>query len=630
VPEEPTTSHDDAGTDPEQPTAAPKATAGDASTAEVDEVPISGGDQVSADDKDRVSSSASSSQLSDSQEPQEIESPVELEETAENPAAATGQQELAGSQEPQEGEAPTRPHAGQETPTSTTGLHNLPDMSPEAFAKRMLELERRRDHQRNKETRPPDDEAITFRSVTIAKVYVGQEADPLAAFLNAVEWKDFDDRIAEGMTAARKAGAYYSARFTLVSDPTPRQEFLRCGKANMPAGFQRIFGQVYVLGPSLVALVFTFAITDFEAGRLDRALRDDAESTVVRTGLRQFTPKTVFHVKAELVRRLRDELGERCLAWLEEKVPGTLAAGGGHVLPMCSLISLAKGKPFWTQAEYTRLLDLTSVLYAGKFAYPDYLFLTRPMGSTREREFIAAFNEEDALSPGSYPDLFAAPEIVHEVISPVMVVEAIEGVIESFDSRMRDIRSDLEKLDFDKATDSQVIGLRNKLLGLSRDIAVVCGDATVLVDMGLIWPDYPLFISVDPSQRPLPLPDGESAADVTRRNLRSLIKNIQAQETGLRELTLITSQSISDANDTKLQTNVLTLTDKLSRLTVWLVVLTGVVVFFTLALVGIGLYQIFSPPSGTGSPSPTPSVSTPATQAPPRPTPSTTASERRR
>ena len=222
VPEEPTTSHDDAGTDPEQPTAAPKATADDASTAEVDEVPISGGDQVSADDEDRASSSASSSQLSDSQEPQEIESPVELEETAENPAAATGQQELAGSQEPQEGEAPTRPHAGQETPTSTTGLHKLPDMSPEAFAKRMLELERRRDHQRNKETRPPDDEAITFRSVTIAKVYVGQEADPLAAFLNAVEWKDFDDRIAEGMTAARKAGAYYSARFTLVSDPTPR------------------------------------------------------------------------------------------------------------------------------------------------------------------------------------------------------------------------------------------------------------------------------------------------------------------------------------------------------------------------------------------------------------------------
>jgi hypothetical protein len=464
--------------------------------------------------------------------------------------------------------------------------------------------------------------------VTIAKVYVGQEADPLAAFLNAIEWQDLDDRIAEGITAARNGGTYYIAGFTLVSDPTPSQAFLRYGKANMPAGFQRIYGQVYVLGPSLVAIVLTFVITDSEAGRMDRALRDDVESTVVRTGLRQFTPKTVYHVKAELVRRVRDELGERCLAWLEEKVPGTLAAGGGHILPMCSLVSLAKGKPFWTQAEYTRLLDLTSVLYAAKFAYPDYLFLTRPMGSTREREFIAAFNEEDALSPGSYPDLFAAPEIVHEVIAPIMVVEAVEGVFGSFDSRMRDIRSDLEGLDFDKATDSQVIDLRNKLLGLSRDIAVVCGDATVLVEMGLIWPDYPLLISVDPSQRSLP--DEESSVDVTRRGLRSLIKNIQAQEAGLRELTLITSQSISDANDTKLQENVLTLTDKLSRLTVWLVVLTGVVVFFTLALVGIGLYQIFNPPSGTGSPTPTSSVSAPATQAPPRPTPSTTASERRR
>ena len=237
VPEEPATSHDDAGTDSEQPSAAPKATADDASTAEVDEVPISGGDQVSADDEDRASSSASSSQLSATQEPQEIESPIELEETAESPAAATGQQELAGSQEPQESETSTRPYAGEETPTSTTGLHKLPDMSPEVFAKRMLELERRRDHQRNKETRPPDDEAITFRSVAIAKVYVGQEADPLAAFLNAIEWQDLDDRIAEGMTAARKGGTYYSARFTLVSDPTPGQAFLRYGKANIPAGF---------------------------------------------------------------------------------------------------------------------------------------------------------------------------------------------------------------------------------------------------------------------------------------------------------------------------------------------------------------------------------------------------------
>ena len=103
----------------------------------------------------------------------------------------------------------------------------------------------------------------------------------------------------------------------------------------------------------------------------------------------------------------------------EPRVTGQAIADLGKLLcgtPWCSLVSLAKGKPFWTQAEYTRLLDLTSVLYAAKFAYPDYLFLTRPMGSTCEREFIAAFNEEDALSPGSYPDLFAAPEIVHEVI----------------------------------------------------------------------------------------------------------------------------------------------------------------------------------------------------------------------
>jgi hypothetical protein len=263
-----------------------------------------------------------------------------------------------------------------------------------------------------------------------------------------------------------------------------------------------------------------------------------------------------------------------------------------------------------------RLLELTNAFLASRFGRPDFLFLIPRISRTRDTEFIAAFNEADALSPGSYPALSVIPEIIHEAISPFMIMHAMAGVLRALESRMRGIRSDLEKLDFRNATDEQVVELRNKLLGLSRDIAIICGDLTAAVDDSVaFWSDYPLLIAVDPNQSP-PTP-GKTTADGTRRDLRSFMKNIRGQETGLRELVLVTSQSISDANDTKLQGKVLALTDKLGRLTVWLVVLTGVVLALTVASVIIGALQLSdSSPSGTTSPSVTPHASTSATKTP--------------
>jgi hypothetical protein len=547
-------------------------------------------------------------------EPGQLPTPSEAtadhQVSADNEGSPSSSQpsQTSGPEELQEGEPAGQPDVSEESPASIPGERGLPDMSPEAVAEQMLALERSRDAQRNTETRPPDSETVTFRSVTVAEVYVGREADNLTAALGAIEWINFDEPIAEKIAEARKDGEYYRAQFVFISDPSRGLRLRGYGKVSLPEGIERIYGQSYVLGPSLVAVALTFVLTDAEAGRLDTALRDEAQSRVERTGSTQYTPKTVYHVKSERAHGIQDELSKRCLAWLKKKFPGTLVAGDGLRVPVCSLLSLAEGKPFHTQAEYMRLLNLTNGFFAYKFARPDFLFLTPRIGRTRERELIAAFSEADALSPGSYPDLSAMSEIFHEAFSPFMIIEAVQGVLRSFKSRMRDIRSDLEKLDFDHATELQVLGLRNQLLGMSRDIAIVSGDAAIVVDDAvMIWADYPLLVPVDPSQS-LP-PTAESTADATRSNLRSLMANLQAQETGLRELVLITSQAINDAQNMQLQKKVLTLTGRLSWLTIVLVILT-------LALVFIGVVQLVDPPStGTSSPGVAPHTSTPAARA---------------
>lgn len=514
--------------------------------------------------------------------------------------------QAAGSEDSEE-EPSGEPDEGRESPASTGEEYVLPSVSPEQISEQMLVLERRRDAQRNRETRPPDGETVTLRSITVAEVYVGQEVDLLATSFREIDWMNFDESIADEITKGRRGDEYYHTPFILASSSVSDLTLRGYGHVSLPDGIERVYGQIYVLGPSLVAVVLTFILTVSEARRLDTALRDDAESRMDQVSATRYSPKTVYHVKAERIRSIRNELSERCLAWLKEKLPGRLAAGSGLEIPLCMLLSFAQGKPFQVQAPYMRLLDLNNSIFASRLARPDFLFVTPRIGRTRQSEFITAFNEADAISPGSYPVLSAVPEIAHEAMSPFVTAVALEGVLRSFELRMRDIRSDLERLDFDHATDSQVVELRNKLLGLSRDIAIVCGDVSVLVDDAVtIWADYPQLIPVVTNLN-LPTP-AESTADVERRNLRSIMKDLQAQEAGLRELTLITSQSISDTHNMQLQAKVLTLTGRLTWLTVILVVLTIAVLF-------VAIDQLVAGSTGSGGSGVAPHASTSANRS---------------
>ena len=507
--------------------------------------------------------------------------------------------------------------------TKPPKLPELPAVDSPDFDKRMREFAIARDARGNAETRPPDDETVTYRSITLAEVYVGRQADSLATALDAITWVDFPRKVAEEITEARKDDRYAGDNFIFLSAADPAQALLGHGGVDLPEGCKRIHGRYYVLGPSIVALVLTFVLADAEAGRLDAALRNDVEPDTAQSGSGGGV-RTVYHVKYEFVHHLWGELEKRCLIWLKEKLPGTLVTASVVGVPSCSLVSLAKGRPFETQAEYMRLLELNKNSPGFRFGLPDYLYMTPSIGLTRRREYIAAFNEEDALAPGSYPDLSIAPETLHDEIAPYLVTDALEGVFRSFESRMRGIRSKLEETDFDgasepgvpmarlrswlgfsSATDARIADLRKMLLGLSRDIAIVSGDVAVVVETGtMIWRNYPWL-------HPVPKRYGDdrgNPADVARKDLRSLVTSIQVQEAGLRELVVVTSQAVSDVQNTGTQ----------KRLNV----LTIALVFLTLGLVFIGIVQIVETSSSSGSSQGVTShTSTPASRPSLNPTP---------
>jgi hypothetical protein len=433
------------------------------------------------------------------------------------------------------------------------------------------------DAQDNRRTRPPDDETVTLESVTLAQIYVVRQADRLVAALRAINWDNFAGSVVDQITARGENDPHAAPAFTLLSAPDPTKALLGCGVIALPEGIERIYGRRCLLGPGLDALILTFVPAAAEASCLDKALREDVE----RDPVSRSSP--VYDVKSDRVHRARRKLVESCAAWLETKFPGALTSTRGPAgIPACLQVSLVKGRPLRAQARYMELLGLAEGSGGLRFTRPDYLYLIPLSG----REYIAALSEADAREsePSFSPALSA--KVLQDRIWPFMLERALRGVLRSFETRMQVMLSDLGKVElggttepsaptarlrswlgFTQATDSQVARLRNELLAVSRVIAIVTGDMAAVVDGAVeIWRDYPSFQS-DPAP-----------AATARAELQVLMAKIRAQETGLRELVLVTSQAVSDVQNTLTQ-------KRLNGLTVALVLLT-------LALVFIGVIQI--------------------------------------
>jgi hypothetical protein len=481
-----------------------------------------------------------------------------------------------------------QPATVSEAPTDASGSMSPPETPPApsddevrsqwaAHAEQQLVSERSRDAKSNIDTRPPEGEVVSFRSVLIAEIYVGQAADSLTTALGAIEWINSDKPISVRIVEARRGSGYSQVVFELVSDMTQRVPS-SYGLTSLPSGIDHIWARYRVIGPAIVAVVFTFVLADDEAKRIDVALREDAESRL-RTGSLPGV-ETVRDIKRKRVRGAQHEVIRRCLAWLKKRMPGTLStAQEGFYLPTCVVVSVAVGKPFDTQAEYMVLLNLTEPSSAEKFLRPSaekfvrlpFLFLIDRSAVRAGGWMVAAFNEAEAR--GGFTGLPEFIEFIDFLVSDLMIVDGSDAVLRSFEPQLRDVRADLNRLDIDKPATIRVIGLRTRLLGLSREISTIGGDVAVLLDDAVgIWLAFWELTLVEPTEGTSAT--AQTTPDTERRRLRRALETLQGQEVGLRELILITSSAMTE-------TRTLKLSHTLNRLTWVLVVLTVVLVALT-------------------------------------------------
>lgn len=344
-----------------------------------------------------------------------------------------------------------------------------------------------------------------------------------------------------------------------------------------------------MLGPSILAMVFTFVLTDELAKRIDGILRQDVESHL-RNRRRIRSVANVFDTKRERIRHFQGEVHETCREWLRTNMPGMLlTARWPSGAPSCGLLTLAVGRPFNTDDEYMALLGLSERANVEGFAGHGFLFMIYRFGRYDGGWPLAAANEADAIASGDLTNLKVAPEWFHNQISSLLIADGLRSALRSFEPQLGDIRTKLNRLDLTEPAGTQVIGLRNQLLRSSRDVSAICSDVTALVnDPAAIWRDFSSL--ADLQRRGDRRAPGMITADTARRELRSAVESLQAQEVELRELIVLTTSALNE-------TRTLNLTNTLNRLT-W------VLVFLTVAVLIVALVQLVRTPGGSPAPSP--------------------------
>jgi hypothetical protein len=441
-----------------------------------------------------------------------------------------------------------------------------------------------KDDEVNAITRPPVEELITLRSMTITEVYFGSELDSLASALNSLIWHDSDFRIADRILGPARNSRFSRGAFWLTNDPTQVRDPEYAAIVELPVGFTKIFGQYRVFGPTLVGLSLTFVLNEEESLVVDAAVRNDAESAIsyeYQGGPMIASPATV---KIGRVKRIYAEKTNECLDWLRNFCPGSLLNLGGEYIPRsCSLISLVKGEPFISTDRYMSIIGLADINLARSFQevpalVHTYRVLSDPPGSS-----ICAFNVSEAIGHSWIGNVDEAPDAFANLFVANQMTDCLHLLIRSYVPQLDRLRQELIRLDIETSPEQAIVSLQSRLLTVSRNFFAVANDVNLTLNDPIeLWFDLARMNSLrrtDGSQSP-------DLAEAIKGVLRKSLDSIQIQESELREQILVTSAATSEVRNRELQNKILVLSKRLNALTVVLVVLT-------IALIGLGIATFF-------------------------------------
>src|ERR1700683_2885326 len=195
---------------------------------------------------------------------------------------------------------------------------------------------------RRREVTPPDDGQVAIRIVWLAEVLDPGSANAAIARLEAEGFRDHADRSpADVVRRSRRGNGWWTALDLGILVPPEREvgfsSFLGVRNADLPEGVRAALMSIPISSESWTVLTCAFLLSDDEALRVDRVLREPHQTTMERHGSR-LTFNGQEEAQRRAVRHERAAIREELAEWFS-RFPGAFARGLAPTPPTMELMT---------------------------------------------------------------------------------------------------------------------------------------------------------------------------------------------------------------------------------------------------------------------------------------------------
>lgn len=227
----------------------------------------------------------------------------------------------------------------------------LPTIFSSPHGKLFLEWARKNDQEKNKETRPPDEEQIQLHCLWATEFYTSSHAEDLVSAFVKLGW-DMDDgsnnpaswteqiRTSPSMGGCRNLG-------TLVPPNSQRLFLFQGHKIELPDHVKYATAYLFSISPSITCIVINFIFDADYRLIYDRALREYYHS-YQRKLRRGWSDESPIFQKRDRIIELRKDIRKKTKKWFASNIPSVYCKADelDKHFPTCEFITLRNTEPF--------------------------------------------------------------------------------------------------------------------------------------------------------------------------------------------------------------------------------------------------------------------------------------------
>jgi signal transduction histidine kinase len=342
----------------------------------------------------------------------------------------------------------------------------------------------------NATTTPSETEAITFRSVTLAEVYIGTDLKRFLTRLKSLAEPEAKYEVTPSIENSILYDRPTVGNFTIrpMSDRANHRGSTYC--ASLPSGISTVNAKYYLLGPNCLAVNFTFCLDAEAQGVIDSILRSEAEPQLkVIDGTISFL--SVSEVKRNKCSSEFQSYIARCQSWAHGVLPGTLNSIVTEPIPAIVGLTTREEMPFLSKVPYMRLLGLSFPAAVLRVFDPAPVFLSQRLTNIGPYRFILSAREPDLMTSNSISPIQLSA-MMNETAGPIFVLNALDALVKKADRNLRRLRTEIIELSVDKGSNQKLANLRIRLSELSRLISTISHEfRSVLSSDHLAWSGFP-------------------------------------------------------------------------------------------------------------------------------------------